>query len=113
MAFKKYPVLYDLEIRHGVDLGQSHKTKDSAKTFITYIAQNQREEFVHSLTKSTRFYSFLMDGSTDVGNVENELIVVLYCKKDVEAQEMKLYTRYFSIQVPHKADANGLIECLG
>ena len=33
IAFRKYPVLHELEERHGVDLGQSYKTKDSAKNF--------------------------------------------------------------------------------
>ena len=32
IAFQKYPVLHELEEHHGVNLGQSYKTKDSEKT---------------------------------------------------------------------------------
>ena len=46
MAFKKYPALHTLEARHGVDLGEAYKTKDSAKNFTHFIAANQRQKFV-------------------------------------------------------------------
>ena len=37
----------------------------------------------------------------------------MYCSRDVSVEEVGNCTRYFSIQVPRKADAAGLIECLG
>ena len=46
LAFHKYPVLHALEERHGVDLGFSYKTKDSAKRFTHYIAESQRQSFL-------------------------------------------------------------------
>ena len=112
MAFRKYPALHELEVRHGVDLGESYKTKDSAKIFTHYIAESQRQGFFHSLS-TAHFFSFLMDGSTDAGNLEDELIVILYCKKDDDKEEMKSCVRYFAVKVPKKANADGLIECLG
>ena len=112
LAFAKYPALHELEVRHGVDLGQAYKTKDSAKVFSHYIAEGQRQKLLESLSVS-RFYSFLMDGSTDKGNVEDELIVILYSTKDTAAEEVKTHARFFSLQEPKKADADGLIECLG
>ena len=42
IALKKYPALYELEARHGVNLGFAYKSKDSAKTFVRYIARSQR-----------------------------------------------------------------------
>ena len=72
LPFRKYPVIHELESRHGVDLGQSYATKDSAKSFMHCIAESQRSAFVESLLNK-RFYSFLMDGTTDAGNVEDEL----------------------------------------
>ena len=51
-----------------------------------------------------------MDGSTDRTKVENELVVVLYCQKD-DAKES--CARYFTVIEPNKADADGLILCLG
>ena len=64
LVFAKYPTPHELEVRHGVDLGQAYKTKDSG-----YLATTQHQEFLESLS-SSHFYSFLMDGSTDKGNVE-------------------------------------------
>ena len=111
LAFRKYPALHQLEERHGVDLGFAYKTKDSAKTFTHYIANSQRQSFIQNFPST--FYSFLMDGSTDAGNIEDELVIVQYCLRDDAAQEIRSCTRYLSLEVPKKADANGLIRCLG
>ena len=46
-----------------------------------------------------RFYSFLMDGTTDAGNVEDELIVTMSFHKDDAAGELGSFARYFSIEV--------------
>ncbi len=50
-----------------------------------------------------------MDGTTDLGKVE-ELVVAFYCKKD---DVSKSCARYLSVVTPNKADANGLVNCLG
>ena len=112
MAFRKYPALHELEVRHGVDLGESYKTKDSAKIFTHYIAESQRQGFFHSLS-TAHFFSFMMDGTTDAGNIEDELIVILYCKKDDATEEIKSCARYYTVEIPTRADADGLIKCLG
>ena len=54
-----------------------------------------------------------MDGSTHKGNVEDELIVILYSTRDTVAEEVRTHVRFFSLKEPKKADADGLIECLG
>ena len=64
IAFAKYPALLELEERHGVDIGDAYKTKDSAAQFTKYITESQRQDFLDALS-SAKFYSFLMDGSTD------------------------------------------------
>ena len=113
LAFMKYPAVYQLEAKHNVDLGIAYKTKESAKSFVHYIAESQRASFIRSLSKC-RFYSFLMDGSTDSGNIEDELIVIMYCIKDDVAEKVKSCARFFEVQVPDgRADADGLILCLG
>ena len=55
----------------------------------------------------------LMDGSTDAGNGEDELVVIFYCYKDDTAQEVRSCARYVSLEIPTKADTEGLIKCLG
>jgi len=61
---------------------------------------------------SCHFYSVLMDGSANKGRVENELFVILFCKRDDTQQQIKTCARYFCVLEPTKADADGLVECL-
>ena len=111
IAFSKYPALYDLESRHEVDLGVAYKNDVSAKCFTHYLAQSQRDHFVCSLSKS-HYFSFLMDGTTDSGKVEDELVVVLHCKQDDIVKEIRTCARYLSVVTPNKADTDGLVDCL-
>ena len=41
ITFEKYPMLYELEARHDVDLGPAYKTAPSAKLFTHYITESQ------------------------------------------------------------------------
>lgn len=111
LPFRKYSAIHELESRHGVDLGQLCATKDSAKLFTHYKAESQRSAFVGSLS-TAHFYSFLMDGTTDTGNTEDELIVIMSFRKDDIAGEVGSFSRFFSIKEPMKADADDLIVCL-
>ena len=77
----KYSAIHELGSCHGVDLGQSYATKDCAKSFTHYIAESQHNAFMGSLS-TAHFYSFIMDGTTDAGNVEDELIVIMSFRKD-------------------------------
>ena len=88
MAFEKFPALHELLSRHGVSIGSTYATPQSAKLFTHYIALAQREAFINQYSMA-KFYSFLMDGSTDAGNIEQELIVVLFCKKDDSAGKVR------------------------
>ena len=111
MAFSKYTALYDLERRHDVDLGVAYRNDVSAKSFTGFIAQSQRDCFVRSLA-NLHFFSFLMDGTTDSGKVEDELVVVLYCQQDDVHKEIRSCARYLSVVTPNKADTDGLVNCL-
>ena len=42
-----------------------------------------------------------------------KIFVLLHCFKDDKSKEIRSYARFFSVQVPKKADADGLIYCLG
>ena len=53
-----------------------------------------------------------MDSFTYKGRIENELFVILFCKRDDTLQEVKTCARYFCVLEPTKADADGLLECL-
>ena len=60
--FAKYPVLHELEGRHGVGLGQMYKTMDSAKVFINYIAERHHKHSQHGRPS-------LIGGGTDGASV--------------------------------------------
>ena len=54
-----------------------------------------------------------MDGSTDKGKVENEVIVIQYCRVDKTVEEVRSFSRFLGVFEPLRGDADGLIECLG
>ena len=92
-------------------MGSSYKRSESAKQFTYYIAEAQRSMFLQSLSQ-VNFFSFLIDGSTDAGNIEQEMIFVLYCKRDDKAKIMRSHTRYLALLSPTRSTAEGLIDCL-
>ena len=63
LAFRKYPAIHELELSHGVDLGQKYATKVSARSFLHYIAESQSSAFIESLS-TAHFHSFLIDRTT-------------------------------------------------
>lgn len=97
IAFAKYPALHALEVRHEVNLGTAYAIPDSAKLFTSYLANSQRQAFLTSVLGRSHFYSFLMDGTTDAGNQEDELIVLQHFFKDDLAREIRSSTQYFSV----------------
>ena len=109
ITFEKYPALLELDKCHGVDIGDVYETKDSAAQFTKYIAERQRQAFLGMLS-SAKFYSFLMNGSMGSGTVEDELILLLFCLTDHEAMEIQSCARYFSVEVPKKADTPGFMS---
>ena len=102
IPFSKYPSFLELEDQHNTDMGPAHRTPDSAKSFTSFIAACQRNDFLGKL-KYCHFYSILMDGTTDLGNKEEEIVAMVYCYKNEVAQEMTSCTRYWSVHSPETA----------
>ena len=109
IAFLKYPTFHALASSQGVNIGSSYKGADCAKTF---HALHSRKSAT-GLSSGYVYYSFFMDGSTDAGNTEVELVLVLYCTKDDVAREIRSCTRYLAVVSPTHSNAGGLIDCLG
>ena len=112
IAFLKYLTFHALAESQGVNIGSSYQGADCAKTFTHFIAESQRQAFLPVMS-TTKIFSFLMDGSTDAGNTEVELVLVLYCTKDDVAREIRSCTRYLAVVSPTHSNAGGLIDCLG
>ena len=53
-----------------------------------------------------------MDGTTHVSKMEDEAVVMLYCKKDDFTKEIKSCTRYLSVANPNATTTDGLLQCL-
>lgn len=111
LAFRKYPRICELEARHGVNLGSSYLHENAGKEFVHYIAESGRQDMLSKIAKA-KFFSLLMDGSTDQSNADNELLLVLWC--DPDGKDEKIHTRisYLSIHKPHHVTAEGLFQSL-
>ena len=49
LAFLKYPVICQLEKKHGVDIGQSYLNERSCRDFIYYIAESKRRKLTEQV----------------------------------------------------------------
>lgn len=78
---------------------------------IHYIAESRRQELRQKLVKA-KFFSLLLDGSTDAANIDNELILAVWC--DWDGSNEKIHTRmeYFTIVRPQTIKAESLFKVL-
>ena len=58
------------------------------RTFVYYIAEAKYQILVGKIT-SAKFYSLLLDSSTDTGNIDNEVLLVVWC--DLDGHDEKVY----------------------
>ena len=72
----KMQPLCNLEEKHGVDLGPGYRNDHACATFIEYIARDFQQQLVAALNQC-KFFSLQADSSTDTGNTENELFLVV------------------------------------
>lgn len=68
-----YSKICELEVHHGVELGHLYSNKTSGKEMIHYVAKSKRQELMKKFG-DVSFFSLLLDGSTDKGNIDNELV---------------------------------------
>jgi hypothetical protein len=76
LPYTKYQKLCELETRHGVCVGTSYVNKNTEKEFVHYIAESRRQELTDTLANAM-FFSLLMDGSTDTGNIDDEVLLAV------------------------------------
>jgi len=53
--------------KHELDIGFSYTNEHSGRTFVHYIAEARRQELDKKFV-GAKFFSLLIDGSTDKGN---------------------------------------------
>ena len=106
VSFRKFSSICNLETQHGVNIGTSHTTETATKSF---TSQAQRNELAVNLQKA-KFFSLLLDGSTDAGNVENELLLAVWFDKDGAGEKVYARTSYLCISGPATATALGIFD---
>ena len=84
----------------------SYRNERAAANFVDVCGEILKETLVDDLL-SAKYYSVLMDGSTDASVTEQELIYVLYLSKNGRP-----HVKFFNIESVKSADAEGLKSSL-
>ena len=104
ISFKKYPKLCELEARHGVDVGTTYVNEVVGRSFLHFMAEAKCRTVVDILGKAD-FFSILLDGSTDKGNQDNELVLTVWC--DPEGKDERIHTRMCFFKVIRPDSVSG------
>ena len=96
LAYSKYPAICDVEKRHDVNIGSTYLNSNACKTFCKFIAESKRLN-LHNIIANAKFYSVLMDGSTDVSNIDEEMFLVLWCDTDGNDERYILECSFFQL----------------
>lgn len=75
--FSDFPDLLKLQRVHGVKIGESYCNDKQARTFISFIYEEQRHNIAVEINE-TDFFAVLADGSTDSSVVQEEIVYVKY-----------------------------------
>ena len=111
ISFRKFPQFCELEARHGVEIGTAYTNEIACKSFTHYIAESQHRQLFEKLAHA-KFFSLLIDGSTDKGNADDEVFMAVWCDSSSTDEKMHTRTTYFHICRPKTVDANGLFLSL-
>lgn len=110
LPFNKMASLCEMETRHEVDLGSGYKNDQACAMFVRYIAKEQRDQ-LRSVLENVKFFSIQADGTTDAGNVEDELFTVLYLDHSGSDGRVHVCSKLFAVRQPKSGDAEGLFKC--
>ena len=100
--YSDFEELLQLQEKNGAKYYQSFRNDRCAANLVDTCGQVIKNPIVEDLLRA-KYYSVLMDGSTDSGVTEQELIYVLYLSKN-EIPEVKC----FSVVSVKATDAEGL-----
>ena len=111
VPYTHYPKICELKAHHGAQVSTSYQNENAGKDFMHYIAMAKRQVLLQHLTKA-KFFSLLLDRSTDKGNIDNEVLLAVWC--DPDGTDKKVHTRmdYLMVSRPQSARANGLFQVL-
>ena len=110
MSFKKMKTLCDLEERHGVDIGGSYRNDHACATFVEFIGADLRHQLRKDINKA-RFFSIQVDSSTDCGNIDEELFMVLFFDGLSEDGKVIVRDKFFAVRQLCHGTGQGLYDC--
>ena len=90
VSTENLPYMHYPQICHGVQVGTSYLNENAGKDFVHYIAMAKQQVLLQHLTKA-KFFSLLLDGSTDKGNINNKVLLAVMC--DPDGTDEKVHTR--------------------
>ena len=99
ISFRKYPQFCEFEARHGVAIGSAYTNEIACKSFTHFIAESQRRRLFEKLAQ-VRFFSLLIDGSTDKGNADDDVFMVIWCDSSSPDKKMHTRTTFFHVCRP-------------
>ena len=98
-----YTWLAKLDKAKGLEIGHTYLNEKGALRFIECIADTTRKS-IHDLLKAAPFFSFVMDGSTDISGDEQES---MYVRTVLNG---KIYMKFLAIGTPASTCSNDLYE---
>ena len=98
--------LFELEERHGAELGQGYRNDRACATF-----REQQEQLMAALSRF-KFFSLQSDGSTDAGNVEDEMFLVLNFDPYSADGKVHMCDSFFTVRQLSRGTAQGIIDYL-
>jgi len=101
----------ELEERHGADPGEGFKNNRGCSVFVVFITCHQQEQLMTNLSRS-KFFSLQADGSTDAGNIEDELFLVLHFHSHSTDEKVHVLNSFFTVRKPKSGTGQGLFDCL-
>ena len=90
----KHPKICEPETRHGVNIGTTFVSENAGKDFMYYIAESRRRELKQTLANA-RFFSLLLEGSTDVGIVDDEVFLAVLCDRNRSDEKVHTQMKHF------------------
>ena len=110
ISFQKFLINCDLETQHGVNIGTTYTTELLQTPLQVMLLRVREINYVAVNLQEAKFFSVLLDGLTDAGNVYNELLLVVWFDKNGVGEKFYIRTSYLCIIRPVTATALGIFD---
>ena len=93
-------------------MGPDYRNDHACSTFVKFIACNLKENQLSQINACCEFFSLQADASTDSGNVEDELFLILYFDPYCSDGKVHVCDKYFTDRELCSGTAQDLFDCL-